>query len=93
MSRRFLPCVLILPLFTAGCLLDYAARRSVTIDQLASINVPSKQFTIDTSEIPADWIEERKVVEQPGGEEVRLRLRSDHAVVIRLVPESAQPTR
>ena len=68
----------------SGC--SEAANRTLTIFQLQSTETYPGAFRIDTSELPADAIEERSETGGPGAPESRITVNVDYEieVVLRL---------
>ena len=89
--RYFALCVIASALLPAGGCGDPALNRSVEFYQFVTTDNPAQEFTVDTSRIPADWIEERTIESTRYGDKMHIRLRSGHRVAIAIIPQPSEP--
>ena len=69
-----------------GCGDCFSNRQTLIMQRVTAENL-SRRFEIDTSSLPATWIEERRINKNCGGQEDFVMIGSGHHVRIVLVPE------
>ncbi len=71
---------------SAGCLGDRAADRTLTIHQMQTTDTASGQFQIDTTQLPADAIDNRDDHGGEGAPVTSLEINQKYRIRVLLVP-------
>lgn len=79
-------------LSVAGCLGDLAATRQLHLTQIILTDHLSGTFALDTSAIPAEWVEKRTDEDTRSGTVTEVRLSGGHPVKIIIVPLEPKPS-